>query len=174
MLQSILLWLQEWPSTLQGEALFVLQLIVGTTFLYYHWRKIKPGDVKSADFARSLVKRAFRSGWYQATIGPGMRSNAEEFKEVFGLKPAWLWSLLVIGLECFGGLAVLLGTLVPIFTPLMVVHMTTGAILKVFKLRLEFSNWSYDLLLGGLAFILFVFGAGPYGLSAFFGWPWPM
>lgn len=170
MLQSFLLWWSEWPSTYEEETLLVVRVIVGYTFLYYHWRKIKPGDVRSIDFIKKIVTKAFRRGWYKATVGPGMQDNAKEFEEVFGLKPAWLWSTLVIGLECLGAVAILLGTLVPLVAPLMVVHMATGTFLKVFKLKLGFANWSYDILLGGLALVLFVFGAGALSLSAFFGW----
>jgi putative oxidoreductase len=126
----------DWPllADLRDEISLLVRWVVGVTFIYYGWPKIK-----------------------------NLRQNARDF-EGMGFKPGIVWGTLVAGLEFFGSLALMLGVYVWLVSAGLVIHMTIGSIWKITKTDKPFSDWSYDVLLATLAIVLLMLGSGSYVL----------
>jgi putative oxidoreductase len=114
--------------------LLIVRLILGITFIYYGWGKVK-------DF----------------------RQNGKDF-EGMGFKPGMFWGTIVALVEFVGGIAIVLGIYVGYFGALMAINMIIGTIWKKTKTDKPFTDWSYDLLLLGLALVMVGFGAGRFSL----------
>ena len=81
-----------------------------------------------------------------------------------GFAPGWLWGSFVLVTEIGGGLAVIVGFYTWIAAALIGIEMLTGALWKVAKARKPFPEYSYDLLLLGLALVLLAVGPGAYSV----------
>lgn len=119
-------------------AILAARIIVGITFLYYGWPKLK-------DLAQ----------------------NARDFEKYHGLHPGWLWGTLVALLETFGSLGLILGIFTPFLAASFAFHMLMGALWKVTKTEKPFTDWSYDLILLAGALLLLVAGPGRFALNLF-------
>ena len=86
-----------------------------------------------------------------------LTENAIEFSDM-GFKPGMFWGTLVALVECFGGIAVLLGFYVDFFAALYAFQCMTSFFWKL-KTEAEFFDYSYDLHL--FALCIFVIGWGP-------------
>ncbi len=86
-----------------------------------------------------------------------LMANAGEFSEM-GFKPGMFWGTIVALVECFGGIAVLLGFYSDFFAALYAFELLTSFLWKL-KTEAEFADYSYDLNL--FALCIFVMGWGP-------------
>jgi uncharacterized membrane protein YphA (DoxX/SURF4 family) len=72
------------------------------------------------------------------------KKNAKDF-DATGFRPGWLFGTLVLAAEFFGGILMLLGTVV-----------------KATKWHKPFTDYSHDLLLLALCLLLLALGPGAY------------
>ena len=124
--------LLTFTSNYTDLALFGARLIPGIVFLYFGIPKIK-----------------------------NLKNNARDF-EMMGFKPGWFWGTPIAFLEVFGSILLILGIFTPHIALLFAGHMTVGTIWKITKTDKGFPDWSYDLILLVLMFVLMVFGAGTW------------
>jgi len=116
--------------------LLLLRLVLGLTFIYYGWPKIKD-----------------------------LKANAKDFEKK-GFYPGVLWGSLIVGLEFFGGIAVVSGIYAEFFALALMFHMATGTFWKL-KMKMPFTNYSYDIQLFTLAAAVAFFGAGTFSINNF-------
>ena len=118
--------------------LLIARIIIGITFIYYGWPKLKD-----------------------------LRQNAEDFEVHHGFRPGWLWGTIVALLETFGSLGLILGVFTPILAASFAFHMLMGTLWKTIKTDKPFTDWSYDLILLAGALLLLVTGPGALALNLF-------
>jgi len=116
--------------------LFLVRVILATVMIYYGWPKIR-----------------------------SLKSNAGDFERM-GFRPGIVWGTLIAAVECFGGVAVLLGFYAEIATALFGFQMMVGTFWKL-KIKKPFTDYSYDLQLFALCIVIMSQGAGIYSLNAF-------
>lgn len=125
----------------ENIALLVVRILFGVIFIYYGWPKLKD-----------------------------LKSNAKDFESMgFTVPSGWFWGTSVALLEAIGGLAILLGVFTWFFAVGFAIHMTTGMIWKITSTEKPFTDWSYDLLLFGLAIMFLITGPGTLNLQAIAG-----
>jgi len=115
---------------LQHIAILIARIVLAIVFLYYGLPKIK-----------------------------NLKSNAKDF-EGMGFKPGWLFGTGIAVLEVVGGLLIGLGFMSWFFAGLILIHMIVGTIWKIGWTDKKFSDWSYDIILAGLALVVVAFGSG--------------
>lgn len=119
-------------------ALLVPRIIFGVTFFYYGWPKLK-----------------------------NLRSNAEDFVSMgFGFLDGWFFGTPIAFLESIGSLLILTGLFFGILPLLFIAHMATGTVWKITSTEKPFTDWSYDLLLLGIAVLFLITGPGSITLLA--------
>jgi uncharacterized membrane protein YphA (DoxX/SURF4 family) len=123
------------PLTAWTDAvLLIVRLIVGIVMIYYGWPKIKDPSKNARDFDRD------------------------------GFRPGWLFGTLVLAAEFFGGFLALLGVYVWVAAAAFGFEMLAGFVMKAFKWKKPFTDYSYDLLLLALCLLLLALGPGAYSM----------
>jgi len=119
----------------------ILRLALGLIFIVHGWMKLR--DLKQN--AQNFEAMGFRPG------------------KVFGLAPAFL--------EFFGGIALVLGFLVPWVAALFIIEFIVVLLWRWMK-RLPFvGGWELDLLILAGVIALFSLGGGAFSLDRiWFGW----
>lgn len=97
--------------------------------------------------------------YYGSTKIRDTRANYASFVQM-GFLPGWLWGSVVMILEFFGGLMLILGIFPAQIALLFGIQMLVGTIWKITKTDKPFTDWSYDVLLLGLALVVLGFGPG--------------
>ena len=94
-----------------------------------------------------------------------------------GFKPGVFWAFVLGISEFFGGIAILAGFVSRIAAGLLIISMTVGTLLKIFKWKVPFSKghdagweWEALILMGLIA--LFLLGSGIWSIDAGQGWLW--
>lgn len=106
-------------------------------------------------------------GWFE---GPGLRKVAQGY-HAQGLRPAWLWTGLVILGEVGGGLSLISGFL----TPLGAAGIVGAMFMAIFKVHWKNGFWGskrgfeFPLSLLSMALALGFTGPGSYSLDGFWG-----
>lgn len=116
--------------------LLVARVIMGGTMVYYGWQKVKDP-----------------------------RKNAFDAIAKAGFTPGWFWGSIILVTEFGGGIAVITGFYTWIAASLIGIEMLTGAAWKITKAHRPFAEYSYDLLVLGLALVLLAVGSGQYSLT---------
>lgn len=124
------------PSS--DAVILIARIIIGITFIYYGWPKLRD-----------------------------LRQNAKDFETHHGFRPGWLWGTIVALLETFGSLGLILGVFAPILAAAFAFHMLMGTLWKTIKTDKPFTDWSYDLILLAGALLLLVTGPGAFALNPF-------
>lgn len=124
-------------APIEGIALLVSRVIFAATFFYYGWPKLKD-----------------------------LKANAEDF-EVMGFKPGWFWGTPIALLETGGSLLILLGLFFAVVPLLFIAHMATGTVWKITSTDKPFTDWSYDLILLGMAVLFALIGPGSINALTF-------
>ena len=96
-----------------------------------------------------------------------LKSNARDFAKM-GFNPGWLWGTITAFIEFFGGVAILIGFLAEIAATLMSFQAIVGMVWKITKTDKPFTDWSYDLMLLAVSFIIITFGSGAYSIFSLF------
>ena len=120
---------------IQHIAILLVRIVLAIVFLYYGLPKIK-----------------------------NLKSNAADF-ESMGFKPGWLFGTGIAVLEFAGGLLIGLGFMSWIFAGLIFVHMAVGTVWKIGWTDKKFPDWSYDIILAGLALVVLAFGSGIFSVD---------
>ena len=115
--------------------LLIVRLIVGGIFFYYAIEKIKNPKQNIRDFKKNRFE------------------------------PAWLWADIVLATEFLGSLSILTGVFVSIAATAIGFEMFMGTLVKKFKWKTNFTDYSYDILVFGLCLVLLAFGSGIYSLA---------
>lgn len=84
-----------------------------------------------------------------------------------GARPGWAWGWMSIVVEVFGGCALLFGVFVTAGAVGAVVMGALGLFWDIVHFRKQFTHWSYNLLVLGLALVILTFGAGRLTLTNF-------
>ena len=85
-----------------------------------------------------------------------------------GFKPGIFWGTIIAGVEFFGGIAIIIGLYADIFAALYAFICITGTFWKL-KMKIEFNDCSYDLVLLALCAIVLGFGTGEPALTLLSG-----
>lgn len=120
---------------LQHIAILLVRIVLAIVFLYYGLPKIK-----------------------------NLKSNATDFDSM-GFKPGWLFGTVVAVLEVAGGVLIGLGLMSWIFAALIFIQMIVGTVWKIKWADKKFPDWSYDVMLAGLAMVIVAFGSGIFSLD---------
>lgn len=81
--------------------------------------------------------------------------NFAGFLSTLNIKPAMFWALVVAVVEFFGGIALIIGFLVPVAAFLIAVNM----LVAIIKVRRKFvGGWEFDFVLLVMAVALILFG----------------
>lgn len=135
LLLDILFSPTPWLATGSGAVLLTVRLILGGTMVYYGWEKLRDPQANIKDFDENIIR------------------------------PGWLFGTLVLLTEFFGGLAVIFGIVTSLAAAAIGFEMLVGTIVKKWKWKLSFREYSYDLLLLGLSLVLLAFGSGPLAVT---------
>ncbi len=92
-----------------------------------------------------------------------LQKNARETSEM-GFKPGMFWGTIIASVEFFGGIAIIIGLYADIWAALYGFICITGTFWKL-KMRLMFTDCSYDLMLLTLCAVLLGFGPGAFALT---------
>lgn len=117
-------------------ALLIVRVTIGIIMVKFGWGKIKDPAANSKDFEENIAK------------------------------PGWLFGNLVLITEFFGGIAIILGLLTSLAALAIAGEMVVGTFVKAFKWKLDFGDYSYDILIFVLCLVVLAFGAGAYALAS--------
>ena len=92
----------------------------------------------------------------------GLKANAKDFVGM-GYKPGWFWGTLIACVEFFGGIAMILGAYAEVAAALFGFQMIVGTFWKR-KNNVDFTDYSYDLLLLAACLMTWRFGPGALAL----------
>jgi len=96
-----------------------------------------------------------------------LRKNAKETSEM-GFKPGMFWGTVIASIEFFGGIAIIVGFYADIWATLYAFIALTGTFWKL-KIKADFPEYSYDLMLLALCAMLLGFGTGAMSLTSLSG-----
>ncbi len=120
-----------------GLTLTLIRLVLGIVMVYYGIPKIKD-----------------------------LKANADNFVKM-GFNPGFFWGTIVALLEFFGGIAIILGFYSGLIAIFFAIQMAVGVIWKITKTDKPFTDWSYDVILLMLCFVIIAFGPGLYAITPF-------
>lgn len=116
-------------------AMLALRLVLGIIFIAHGWPKLKD-----------------------------LRTNAKNF-DMMGFKPATLFGTIAAFLECFGGLALILGLGVTWIAALFILEFIVIVMWRIMKRHSFLGGWEFDLLILAGVIVLFSLGGGAYSLD---------
>ena len=96
-----------------------------------------------------------------------LQKNARETSEM-GFKPGMFWGIIIAGVELGGGVAIIIGFYADIWAALYAFIALTGTFWKL-KIKSDFTDYSYDLILLALCTTLLGLGTGAFALTPISG-----
>jgi putative oxidoreductase len=121
-----------------GFAVFVLRVSLAAILIAHGWPKVKHP-----------------------------KKTREWFASV-GFKPGWLFGSLAMVVEFFGGIALLIGFLVPFVAFFVILEFFVIIFWKIARKMPLVGGWEIDLLILAGAVVLFYLGSGSYALDHVF------